>query len=330
MADAAKKYQDLLDFFDNLLVLEGITSKEHVSLEGGELEPVLDKVSLTARRGEVWAVHSRSPFPVKLLLEIASNLTPPADGQRNWLQQDAPRKHRLPRSIYYIDKIGVLYPYMNSLEAIMFATRKHKGGVVGRQNQIFETLIGMGLGHLSLTPISKLTDQEEAFIQLLIASYSSKPLIIFNLPEYSFDEILLEAMAFLSDKLNKKKSTLILGTTDPLLIEHAVSHAACLVDGFLAFEGRVEQLLEYDRTLLTIRDHDVDAIRDKMITLYPRLQYQVDGDHLSISEDAASSHDPYVIQETMIREGIQPRQITVSQKTVQHALEAVGASHDLP
>ena len=39
MADAAKKYQDLLDFFDNLLVLEGITSKEYFASEEEELGP---------------------------------------------------------------------------------------------------------------------------------------------------------------------------------------------------------------------------------------------------------------------------------------------------
>ncbi len=331
MADTAKKNQILLDVFDSLLTLEDVSSDEYFSLAGGALLPVLDGISLTIRKGEKWAVYSPSPFTVKLLLEIASNLRPVRNGRRSWLQQNPPGKHQIPLGIFYIDNAGMLYKNMTTLEMVMFATAKQHRDLVEQQNEIFETLIGLGLGHLSLTPVGLLTDQEKALIELLIAVYSDKPLVIFNLPEYTFDDLLLEALASLSAMIGRQNKSLILGTSDTLLAGKAASHLACLIRGSLAFQGSADELRQrHDRTLLAIEDEDADRYREKLTVLFPALRFKVDGDKLLISEGSGTSTDPYAIQGIMAREGLLPRQVTINRKTVQRALETLGENHDLP
>ncbi|NLB27776.1 MAG: hypothetical protein GX819_02350 [Clostridiaceae bacterium] len=329
MADAAKKDQVLLEFFDSLLVMEDVSSDEHFSLEGGALLPVLKDVSLSVRKGERWAVYSPSPFSVKLLLEIASNLKPAPSGRCSWLQQNPPAKHQLPRGIFYIDNASTLYENMTTLEMVMFATAKQYRDAAAQQNEIFEALISMGLGHLSLTPVSLLNDQEKALVQMMIATYSNKPLIMVNLPEYTFEDPLLEVFTSLSDLIGRQNKALVFGTSDGLLVEKAASHITCLIEGSLAFRGSVEALrLQHDRTLLAIEDEEVESCKEKLVALFPMLRYEIDGDRLLVSEEEKGSTDPYAIRGMMTRAGILPRQVTINRKTAQKALESLGEGHD--
>ncbi len=330
MADPAKKFEALLDFFDDLLILKGLSSREHFLPAGGKVQPVFQEVSLTVRKGEIWAFYSPSLITVKLLLETACNLAPAASGQPIFLQKKTPGKRQLPDNIFYIDSTGMLYEHMNPLEAVMLATAKKETDPVIRQNEIFETLIDLGMGHLSLTPIYFLSAEEKALIELVIAFYSPKRLMVFNLPECIFDDILLEALARLSDRIAQQDRALIVGTGDADLVEKTASHAACIIGGSLVFQGTVEELRQYDRTLMTIRDEELEWLKEKLTELYPFLHYEADGDQLWISGGSGSLTDPSAIQETMVRQGLLPRQVTLNHRTAQRAMQALGEDHDLP
>ena len=155
-------------------------------------------------------------------------------------------------------------------------------------------------------------------MQLMIATYSDKPLIMVNLPVYTFEDPLLEAFASLSDLIGRQNKALVFGTSDVLLVENAARHITCQIEGSVSFQGSVEALrLQHDRTLLAIEDEEVESYRQKREALFPKLRYEGDGDRLLVSEEDGSSTDPYAIQEMMTRAGILPRQGTINRLTAQ-------------
>ncbi len=124
-----------------------------------------------------------APFEIKLLLEIMANIKPYHGGRCVLVERGMMRSKRIIlEHVFYIGDSTMLYDNMNVLEFLMFATAKQKIKPACRQEQLFEFLIGIGLGHISLTPIKMLPGEEKAIIILLVAVYSESVMIVFNFP----------------------------------------------------------------------------------------------------------------------------------------------------
>lgn len=316
-----------------VLQTEELSSKEYFCLGDKEQEPqrVLRDINLTVKRSESWGIYGRYPFDIKLLLEIISNIKPYHEGRCVLVELGMMRNKRvILEHVFYIGSSTMLYNNMNVLEYLMFATAKQRFDPVYRQESIFEFLINIGLGNISLTPVKMLTKEEKAVITLLAAAYSGSIITVFNLPEYRFDETLALAIGRISKLITEKKRTLILGTTDHFLIENACSHSAYIADGELIYKGPVKDLrFDYDRILFIIKDKDAADMMHSLAKRLPDHELSIDGDRLLISDHNGTKSDPLQLYETIIEAGFAPQCVKINPKTVQNAYEEIGRLHDL-
>ena len=322
---------ELLDFFDTVLQLKDVTSLEHYPLEGGTFRPVIRDLSLEVRKGESWAIYGETPLDLKLLLEIMGNIIPMGQGSRTLLEESSSYKlRRILGSVFYIGGSSMLIPNMNVLEALMFATAPQKGDPVLRQEDLFETLIDLGLGHLSLTPVHLLTSEESALVTLLTAAYSDSPLILFNLPQLVFDDLLLRVLASISEFITLNDKALVLSTTDSLLVERTCDFTVFLHEGQVLFSGPVEELLtRYDKTLIILEDDESLSLLDRLTQLLPQQAISLEEGQLIISDREGQTSDPLALHQRMVEAGLAPGAMAINHKSAKAAFKTLGRSHDL-
>lgn len=314
-----------------VVMMEGISSGEHFLVSGEIVRRVLDNITLLIRKAEAWGINGTSLFEIKLLLEIMANIKPYDRGKCVLIERGMMRRKRvILRHVFYIGSSEMLYNNMNVLEFLMFAAAKLKINRVVLQEQIFELLIAIGLGHLSLTPNYMLTKEEKAVITLIAAAYSDCPMIVFNLPEYVWDEVLIDAVAELTSLIRERGKTLILATQNCLLIEKACSHTAITKDGKLIYSGTVENFrMNFDKVEVIIRDKAVHAMRGKLALLFPGYKLVSKEDSLMISREGSEAIDHGAIYKKIIESGFTPDSIEINPKTVQNAYEELMRQHDL-
>lgn len=316
---------------ERVVLMEGISSVEHFLIGGEKPRRVLDDITLLVRRAEAWGINGTSLFEIKLLLEIMANIRPYDSGKCVLIERGMMRRKRvILRHVFYIGSPDMLYNNMNVLEFLMFATAKFKIQKVVLQEQIFELIIAIGLGHLSLTLNHRLTKEEKAVVTLIVAAYSDSLLIVFNLPEYIWDEVLIEAIAKITSFIREKGKTLILATQNCDLIEKACSHTAITKDGQLIYSGTVESFrLNYDKVEVIIKDKDAYVMIEKLAGLLPGYMLVSKADCLLIGRNDTEVTDYSAIYKKIIEAGFTPDSIEINPKTVQNAYEELMRQHDL-
>jgi len=316
---------------EQVVLMEAISSIEHILLAEEIPRRVLDNITLLIRRAEIWGINGTSLFEIKLLLEIMANIRPYDRGKCVLIERGMMRRKRvILKHVFYIGSSEMLYSNMNVLEFLMFATAKFKINKVLLQDQIFELIIAIGLGHLSLTPNYMLTKEEKAVITLLAAAYSDSLMIVFNLPEYVWDEVLIDAVVKITSFIREKGKALILATQNCLLIEKACSHTAIMKDGQLIYSGTVEKFrLNFDKVEVIIRDKGVYAMMEKLAIELPGHKLVTKDDSLMISSKSSEASDHGAIYRKIVESGFTPDSIEINPKTVQNAYEELMLQHDL-
>ena len=316
---------------EQIVLMESVASSERFLVGGEKPRRVLDNISLLIRSAETWGINGTSLFEIKLLLEIMANIRPYDKGKCVLIERGMMRRKRvILKHVFYIGSSEMLYNNMNVLEFLMFATAKSKINRVELQEQIFELIIAIGLGHLSLTPNYMLTKEEKAVITLIAAAYSDSQMIVFNLPEYVWDEVLIDAISKITRFIREKRKTLILASQNCLLIERACSHTAITRKGELIYSGTVEDFrLNFDKVEVTIRDKAAESMVEKLATLLASYQLDSKGDSLIISRKTSEASDHSSIYKKIIESGLTPNSIEINPKTVQNAYEELMRQHDL-
>ena len=316
---------------EQAVLMEGVASSEYFLSGGEQPRRVLDNITLLCRRGETWGIKGNSLFELKLLLEIMANIRPYDKGKCVLLKRGMMRRKRVILShVFYLGSPEMLYNNMNVLEFLMFATAKFKVNKVLLQEQIFEFIIEMGLGHLSLTPIYRLTKEEEAIVALIAAAYSESQIIVFNFPEYRWDEVLVNAVAAIAEFTRERGKTLILAAQNCLLIEKACSHTAILKDGQLIYSGSVESFrFDFDKIEMIIRDEAARTMPEKLAGLLPGYTLIPKDDSLMICRGNSEVVDYAHIYSKIAEAGLAPRSVEINPKTVQNAYEELLRRHDL-
>lgn len=315
----------------NIVSMKNISSIEHFLYENKKTRRVLESVDLLIKRAESWGINGRSVFEIKLLLEIMANIKPYDDGRCVLIERGMLKhKRTILKHVFYIGNSDMIYNNMNVLEFLMFAMGKLKLNKVELQDEIFEFIIDIGLGRISLTPNRMLTNEEKAVITLIAAAYSDSIMIVFNFPEYEFDEVLIDAIAKISSFINHRGKALILGTQNCLLIEKACSHTAFIADGTLIYQGTAQNLrLNFDKIVVIIRDKNIYHIMNKLIPLLPYHKLYIKNNNLLISSMGKETCDPGYIYKTIAEAGIVPDYIEINPKTVHNAYEEIVLQHDL-
>ncbi|WP_088228296.1 hypothetical protein [Desulfosporosinus sp. FKB] len=316
---------------EQIVVMEGVASSEHFLVGGEKPRRVLDDINLLIRSAEIWGINGTSLFEIKLLLEIMANIRPYDKGKCVLIERGMMRLKRvILKHVFYIGGSEMLYNNMNVLEFLMFAAAKSKINRVELQEEIFELIIAIGLGHLSLTPNYMLTKEEKAVITLIAAAFSDSLMIVFNLPKYVWDEVLIDAISKMTSFIKEKRKTLILATQNCLLIEKACSHTAITKNGLLIYSGTVENFrLSFDKVEVIIRDKAVESMKEKLTLLLPGYELDVKGGSLMISRKTSEVSDHGIIYKKIIESGFTPDSIEINSKTVQNAYEELIRQHDL-
>ncbi len=330
-SSSKKRHQPKLKSVETVLLMEGLSSWEHLCIKDEEPQRVLRDINLLIKKSEAWGIYGRACFDIKLLLEIMANIKPYYKGRCVLVELGMMRNKRvILEHVFYIGSSTMLYNNMNVLEFLMFATAKQKFAPVYRQENIFETLISFGLGNISLTPVRFLTREEKAVITLLAAAYSDSVMVVFNLPEYKFNKVLCKAIGNISRLITEKGKTLILGTRDHHLIETACSHSAYIADGKVIYQGSVKDLrLNYDKVLFIVRDKNAAKIMDSLARRLPDCELSIANGCMLISETGATKPDPLQLYKVIIEAGFAPQCVRINPKTVQNAYGEIDRQYDL-
>lgn len=318
---------------DSAVFMEMLGSVERYHKRGEQPVPVLRSINLVFCRGESWGINGASPFEIRLLLEIIANIRPYDSGRCVLVCKGMMRRKRviLPH-VFYIGSPSMIYDNMNVLEFLMFATAKQKENAVDRQDRIFEQLIDMGLGRISLTTVRYLSREEKAVVILLAAALSDSQLVVFNLPHFQFDEVLRNAIDKIATFILQRNATLVLGTRDGDLIDKVCSHTAFLLNGRIAYAGSVWQFRQtYDQIVLTIWDHNLNALADRLKKVLPQYHYAIEDAALVVSHGDQAGDHVEQLYNTIVNEGFHPAKIIVNPTTSNHAAKALmkDMNHDL-
>jgi len=325
------------DQIQQVVLMEKLSSMEYWQREEGELKQVLQDISLKINKNEIWGIIGTSQFEIKLLLEIMANIRAYDSGRCVLLERGMMRSKRVILShVFYIGNADMLYNTMNVLEYLMLATAKWKMDVVEKQEQLFETIIDVGLGHISLTTIGLLNREEKAVVALLAAAYSLAQIIVFNLPNYEFDESLIEAISRIAQLIKKRGKTLIIGTTICPLIEKACTHVGVVAEGRIIYQGRVEDFhYQYDKVEVIIRDKELKKVKEILQEVLPEHKLVLEQTALLIKESSLIQSDEEKdkaltrIYEKVIEAGYIPEIIEKNRKRVEYALEELVRQYDL-
>lgn len=317
--------------FENVVLMENVSSCEYFLLDDNEKRPVLEGIDLLVRKGEAWGITGRSSYEIKLLLEIMANIRPYEKGRCVLIERGMLRRKRLIlKHVFYICTSEMLYNNMNVLEFLVFAMKKLSRNTVELQHQLFEFIIDIGLGYLSLTLNKVLTKEERAVVTLIAAAYSDSAMIVFNFPDYDFNDVLVDAISKIALFAREKGKSLILGTKNSRLIEKACSHTAVIADGKIIFKGDVREFcVKYDNIAVVIRDKNLEYLQDVLLPLLAGHKLTIKDGSLLISTEDSRPDSPAYIFSKISEAGIFPEYMHINPKTVSNALEEIFARYDL-
>ena len=315
----------------NIVLMEAVSSAEHIIREGDTPRRVLSDVHLRINRREVWGITARTGYEVLLLLEIMGNLRPYDGGKCVLVERGMMRRKRIiQQHVFYIGEPDMLAYNMNVLEYLMFATTYIREDRLLMQEELFEFLINIGLGDICLSATRWLTAEEKSVVALVAAAHSDCMMIVFNLPESTFDERLSGAIAKTAELITQRGKTLIIGTKDCALIEKACSHTAYIADGRIIYQGTTDNLRqEFDKVVVIINDADIGNIKQKLVHVLTGYAL-IEKEGSLLIKAVGDESSPLRIYQKIVEASIVPRCMRVNEKTVGNAYEELMLLHDLP
>lgn len=316
---------------DTVVFMESISSYEYFLFDNGVKRPVLTDISLLIKKGEAWGITGRSAYEMRLLLAIMANIVPYSEGKCALAERGMTRRKKLIlKHVFYICTPDMPYGNMNVLEFLVFAMRKCSRNIVELQEKLFEFLIDIGLGYLSLTLNKVLTREERAVVTLVAAAFSDSVLVVFNFPEYDFNDVLVNAISKISSFMRENGKSLVLCTKNCVLIEKACSHTAVIADGRIIYQGVVREFCVCnDNVVVIIRDRNIKTILDKLSGLLPDHRLSIKDESLLISTTDEKPGDPGHIFKVILEAGIYPEHIEVNPKKVSIAMEELYSRYDI-
>ena len=324
-------YDDEMNQIENVVEMQNVSSYESIMSDGNIKRRVLENMSLTIKKSEVWAITGDSLFDILTALQIMSNIKPYADGKCRLVERGMMRqKKKILPHVFYIGNPEMVYNNMNVLEFLMFVTAKSKLDAVQRQDQIFESLVRIGLGNISLTPINTLTNQHKAVISLIAAAYSDSVLIILNLPDYKYDDALVESIGKIAEYIKRKGKSLVIGTRFFMLIEKVCSHISVLASGETVYNGTVKDFRHrYDRAAFTVKDNNLEEIKGSLENLLPQYDYEISDDTLTVSNYTNEKSSPALFYQKLNEAGIAPKAVIINTKSVENAYMELMKKYDI-
>lgn len=316
---------------NTVVFMSSLSSAECFKWDSKEPVRVLHAITLDIYDGEIWGITARSAYEIRLLLEIMGNIRPYDGGKCVLLQKGMMRTKRVVQPhLFYIGTTDMLYENMNALEYLMFVTAHMRKDRISMQEELFECLLEMGLGELSLSGIRWFSAEEKAIVALIAAAYSDCRLIIINSPDAVFGEQARLSLSKIAKLVTQRGKTLVIGTLDCELIQTTCTHTAFIANGRVLYKGTTDTLCrEYDKVAVILRDGNIAALAAKLSPMLPACRLQEKNGALLIKADAkADAHRE--IYQTLLTAGIIPQDIRINKKNVCNAYEELMRQNDLP
>lgn len=318
--------------YTNVVSMQKLFSNEMVIADEEFPRPVLYDINLEIMKGEVWGISGRSVLEIKLLLEIMANIKPYKDGKCILLERGMMRLKRiiLPH-VFYIGTSSMIYNNMNVLEFLMFATGHKTLDVIRQQERVFELLVDIGLGNISLTPVSTLTPEYKAIVLLLAAYYSASQLIVLNLPNLCFCEDHITPLIKISQMMQNEDKTLVFSSFDGRLIELISTHTAVLVNGTVAYSGEIGPFCKtYDRVVLVVCDKNTQSLLTTLREQFPGFDYSISTDNCLIIKDYNQEKPNLrLLYQKIAESGFAPERVLINHKNYENACEEITKRYDI-
>lgn len=322
MMDKVKSKQTVL--------LEHVYSMEYYQKDDHEPKQILKDISLTMHKGEIWEILGTSAFELRLLLEIIANSRAYQKGTCVLAHKGMMRKKRgiLPH-VYYIGSTNMLFDNMNVLEYLMFITAKDKGDVVERQKRIFQDLLDMELGYLSLSTIRSLTPAQRSVVTLMAALMSESELIVWNIARLQYDELCKKALTCICEEIKKQEKTLVFSTFDYAMCECISTHIAGVKNGTICYKGSTSSFMEtWDHASVIIEDDEPTMIKEALMLVYPDITCEIKDQVMILSDEQHREKFYQHVFDTLAIHEIYPRSIVKHKICVENAWKEV-CVHDL-
>lgn len=307
--------------------LSDITSMECYACADGSIKRrVLDGISFTVAGGQRFALVGDEAFDLQLLSEIIGNIKPYESGRCSLVGLGMMReKHRILQHVYYVNDQQRMYPHMQGISYLMFASRRAIRNTVDRQLIWLDRLMELGLDRLCFTYVRNMTPAERALLLILLALDISAPLLLFDLSHVTIPADLTDAYARLFQRLTDAAGkTIVFTTTDCPLADRCATHAGLLVAGKVrkAHTGALPALYEaLDKRLYTLVTSDNASARVNLSQAFPALR--VEGDALlGIYGEKKSAPEPSVLLAALEKAGITAHNLALSVPSLAEAMKA--------
>lgn len=257
---------------ERIVEMQGVSSLECYRLQDKSIRRVLEDVSLLVRRSETWGITCDEPFEMALLMEIMGNIKPYEGGRCSLNQMGMMRtKRRVLEHVFYINDQKLMYPHMNVLTWLMFASQRTGGTAAARQAEWLELLLALDLHHLTLTYARFLTAAEQAVVALMLTLRMPRiRLVLVDLSHMEVPAALYPAFSGIVERLQAQGKAVVLATAQRDLIQTCARHAAFLLDGKLERQGSVDELCErYDRRRLMVRTGEPRVLAGVLRDAFP-------------------------------------------------------------
>jgi len=257
---------------ERIVEMEGVSSLECYRFTDETLRRVLKDVSLLVRRSEVWGITCDEPFEMALLMEIMGNIKPYEAGRCSLSQMGMMQsKRRVLEHMFYINDQKLMYPHMDVLSWLMFASQHTGGTAAARQVEWLELLLALDLHDLTFTYSRFLTAAEQAVVALMLTLKMPRiQLVLIDLSHMEVPLTLYPAFSGITERLRAQGKAVVLASAQRDLIQQCAHHAAFLLDGKLERQGMVEELCaRYDKRRLLVRAGEPERLARALSDAFP-------------------------------------------------------------
>lgn len=308
--------------------LKDITSMECYANAGGNVERrVLDGISFTVAGGQRFALLGDELFDLKLLTEIIGNIKPYESGRCSLVGLGMMReKQRILQQVYYVNDQRRIYPHMQGISYLMFASRRTVKNAVDRQLLWLDRLMEFGLERLCFKYVRNMTLAERVLIHILLALDISAPLLLLDLSHVDVPPELADVYARLFERLTTEAGkTIVFSTADSAFADKCATHAALLIAGRVreGHTGSLEALYEsLDKRLYTLKVADDAAACEAVEGAFPALRAEAEGGILSVYGEKADAPKPSLLIGALEGAGIAVAHYAPSAPSLSEAMKA--------
>ena len=237
-------------------------------------------------------------------------------------------KLRFKQVLFLESDISVL-PTMTVLEYLVYMTKIQRvNHYYATELQLLNLLEAANLGYISLTAMQYLTKEEKMIVGLIVALFSNKEIIVFQICDYNFSMSLLHSIQYLIRTLLKQTSVLLVITMQPNLIGICLTNVIFVQDKKINYYGSVTLLRDtMDRVLYAIEHHDMDMMYHNLLEAFPLYEIRRTPSKIYVMRTTTERDDSFFLH-TLSKQGIMPDHLKFNHGKVKHSFQELIELHE--